>query len=127
MLKGSLHHIHLFIVDDHPDVLHALAAQISVTNEMFVVDTATNVDEALNTIRLLQPDVILVETKRADGRGLELIDSILQTQVKSKIAVLTSYFNEWERLKLLTIGVNHYLLKDISSDHLIEQITTLAV
>ena len=126
MLQGSLHHIRLFIVDDHPDVLRALAAQISVTNEMFVVETATDFDEALNCIRLLQPDVILVETKRADGRGLELIDSILQTHVKSKIAVLTSYFNEWERLKLMTIGVDHYFLKDISSDHLIEQITTWA-
>lgn len=119
--------IRVFIVDDHANVLKALASQLASSTQTIVVDTASGVDEALNCLPVLQPDVILVETKRADGRGLELIEKIRHSGVKSKIVVLTSYFNEWERVMLAGVGVKDYLLKDIGSTHLIQHITTLAV
>lgn len=117
--------IRVFIVDDHANVLKALASQLASSTERIVVDTATGVEETLKSVCLLQPDVILVETKRADGRGLELVEKIRHSGVKSKIVVLTSYFNEWERVMLAGAGVKDYLLKDIGSPHLIEQITSL--
>ncbi len=120
-------HIRVFIVDDHANVLKALASQLACSTQRIVVDTATGVEEALNCIRVSPPDVILVETKRADGRGLELVEKIRHSGVKSKIVVLTSYFNEWERVMLAGAGVKDYLLKDIGSTTLIQHITTLAV
>lgn len=120
-------HIRVFIVDDHANVLKALASQLASSTQKIVVDTASGVEETVKTVRLLQPDVILVETKRADGRGLELVEKIRHSGVKSKIVVLTSYFNEWERVMLARSGVKDYLLKDIGSTCLIQHITALAV
>lgn len=120
-------HIRVFIVDDHTDVLKALASQLASSTQTIRVDTAADVEEALNGIRVSPPDVILVETKRTDGRGLELVERIRHSEVKSKIVVLTSYFNEWERVMLAGAGVKDYLLKDIGSTTLIQHITTLAV
>ncbi len=126
-MDKPVQHIRVFIVDDHANVLKALASQLACSTEKLVVDTASGVEEALNSIRVAQPDVILVETKRADGRGLELVEKIRHSSVKSKIIVLTSYFNEWERVMLAGAGVKDYLLKDIGSTRLIQHITTLAV
>ncbi|MBI4630336.1 MAG: response regulator [Chloroflexi bacterium] len=120
-------HIRVFIVDDHANVLKALASQLACSTEKIVVDTAAGVEEALTCIPASHPDVILVETKRADGRGLELVEKIRHSGVKSKIVVLTSYFNEWERVMLAGAGVKDYLLKDIGSTTLIQHITALAV
>jgi DNA-binding NarL/FixJ family response regulator len=126
-MEKQTHHIRVFIVDDHADVLKALTSQLASSTEMIIVGAASEVEQALNCIRLLQPNVILVETKRADGRGLELIEAIRKSGVNSKIVVLTSYFNEWERVMLKGVGVTQYLLKDIGSTTLIQQITSLAV
>jgi two-component system response regulator DesR len=120
-------HIRVMIVDDHANVLKALASQLACSTQKITVDTASDVEQGLNCIRTLQPDVILVETKRADGRGLELVERIRHSGVKSRIVVLTSYFNEWERVMLAGAGVKDYLLKDIGSTRLIQHITSLAV
>ena len=120
-------HIRVMIVDDHPNVLKALASQLAASAKMIIVTTALGVEEGLKSVDSLQPDVILVETKRSDGRGLELIEALRQHGTTSKIVVLTSYFNEWERVMLKGVGVTHYLLKDIDSTTLIQEITALAV
>jgi DNA-binding NarL/FixJ family response regulator len=119
--------IRVFIIDDHTAVRQALAARLGSAPETVVVGETGDAEEALLQLRGVLPDVVLVETKRSDGRGLEIISWIAQCGAGARVVVLTSYPSEWERWAAYRAGAACYLLKDIGSPQLIEQICAVAM
>jgi len=89
---------------------------------ILVVGETADAEDGLLEVQALRPDVVLVETKRADGRGLEIVSWIAQCGLSAKVVVLTSYPSEWERWAAQRAGASLYLLKDIGSPSLVEQI-----
>lgn len=114
--------VRVLIIDDHPDVRHALAVRLGSTTDVVVAGEVADADEALQQAETLHPDVVVVETKRADGRGLELVSRLTHSLVGLKIVVLTSYLSEWEQWAAFRAGALRYLLKDIDTAQLLEQI-----
>ena len=118
--------VRVFIIDDHDDVRRALAARLSSAPEVSVVGETAEAEAALERVKALRPDVALVETKRADGRGLEIVSWIAHIGVGTQVIVLTSYPSEWERWAAHRAGAASYLLKEIGSLALIDHIRTAA-
>jgi two-component system response regulator DevR len=114
--------LRIFIIDDHDDVRRALTAHLNSAPGMVVVGDTAEAEDGLLKARTLRPDVVLVETKRADGRGLEIVSWIAQSGIGARVIVLTSYPSEWERWAAHRAGAARYLLKDIGSPLLIDQI-----
>jgi len=114
--------IRVFVIDDHDDVRQALMACLSLAPGVQVVGGAGDAEESVRQVRALCPDVVLVETKRADGRGLEIVSWIAHGTAGARVIVLTSYPSEWERWAAYRAGAGSYLLKDIGSPQLIAQI-----
>jgi DNA-binding NarL/FixJ family response regulator len=120
------HPLRLLIIDDHDAVRRALTARLNAAPGMQVVAETADAEEGLQQTRALRPDVALVETKRADGRGLEIVSWIAQSGLGVRVIVLTSYPSEWERWAAHRAGAARYLLKDIGSPLLIDQIRNAA-
>jgi DNA-binding NarL/FixJ family response regulator len=118
--------LRILIIDDHDDVRRALTARLNSAPEMTVVGETADAEDGLLKTRTLRPDVVLVETKRADGRGLEIVSWIAQSGIGARVVVLTSYPSEWERWAAHRAGAARYLLKDIGSPLLIDQIRSAA-
>lgn len=114
--------IRLLIVDDHAEVRQALKQRLDSEPDMTVVGDVAAAEAALEMVRTLSPNVVLIDSKRADGRGLELISWIAQSGLGSVVVVLTSYPSEWERWAAHRAGAVNYLLKEIDSPLLIERI-----
>ncbi|MBM4422531.1 MAG: response regulator transcription factor [Chloroflexi bacterium] len=114
--------LRVYIIDCHDEVRRALAARLKTSPDIAVVGDTGDADEGLQKTTTLQPDILLVETKRSDGRGLEIVKAIAQSELKTKVIVLTSYASEWERVTMAHSGAARYLLKDIASAQLIEEI-----
>jgi DNA-binding NarL/FixJ family response regulator len=114
--------IRVLIVDDHAEVRQALRHRLSYAPDIRVVGDVSEAEQALAAVPALQPDVVLMESKRSDGRGLELIHWIAQNYPASLIIVLTSYPTEWECWAARRAGALQYLLKDIGSTELVEHI-----
>jgi len=72
------------------------------------------------------PDVVLIEVKRSDGLGLEVLRQVAELPNPPKVLVLTSYPTEWEAQAATRAGASSYLLKDIDLEVLIHQIVELA-
>ncbi len=119
--------IRVFIIDDHDAVRQALTARLNSAPETVVVGETGDAEQGLLQVRSLLPNVVLVETKRTDGRGLEIVSWIAQCGVGARVIVLTSYPSEWERWAAYRAGAACYLLKDIGSPQLIEQICAVAM
>jgi DNA-binding NarL/FixJ family response regulator len=114
--------IRIYIIDDHDEVRRALATRLSSVGGLSVVGHAARADEALLDVERLKPDVVLVEIKRADGRGLEIVSWIALSGLGSRVFVLTSYPSEWEHWAVRRAGACHYFMKDIDASELVAHI-----
>lgn len=115
----------VYLIDDHDAVREALMVRLCSAADILVVGETGDAEEGLLEVRALRPDVVIVETKRADGRGLEIVNWVAQCGLGVKVVVLTSYPTEWERWAAHRAGAAIYLLKDIGSPSLVEQVRSV--
>lgn len=116
----------LYIIDENDTVRSALVDRLDRAANLTVVGHAGDAELVLRDIRSDKPDVVLVEVKRSDGMGLEIVRQIASLPKSPQLVVLTSYSTEWEEAAAHRAGATSYLLKDIDSEDLIRRISELA-
>jgi two-component system response regulator DevR len=112
----------LLIIDDHDAVREALETQLRTTASVDIVGCTgcwrTGVQHAVR----LKPDVVLLETKRADGQGLEALRCLTEQCPLTSVVVLTSYPDADEHAEAHRMGAVRYILKDIGTPQLVREI-----
>jgi len=116
--------VSLYIVDENEAVRSALAERLDEDARVDVVGHASNPDFVLRHISQLCPEVVLIEVKRSDGLGLEIIRRLADLESSPYLVVLTSYPSAWEEAASRRAGAHSYLLKDIDPGELICQISS---
>ncbi len=112
----------LLIVDDHDNVREALKARLDAAPDVEVVGCTGCWRTGLSTALTLEPDVVLLETKRGDGEGLEALACLADRCAPADVVVLTSYPDAEERAEARSRGAAGYLLKDIDTSQLVREI-----
>lgn len=112
----------LFIIDSHLSIRQALGQRLSYVPGIDVIGTAGGSRDGVAQVRAAHPDVVLLELKLADGGGMETLRAILAERPSPRVIVLTSYLDDVERQAALKAGAEQYLLKDIGSERLAEEI-----
>ena len=116
----------LLIIDDHQDVRGALKARLEAKPGIDIVGCTGCWKKGLSTAISVEPDVILLETKRDDGHGLEALSCLKEQCPVADVIVLTSYADVEERAEARSRGAARYLLKDIDTGHLAREIQSVA-
>jgi DNA-binding NarL/FixJ family response regulator len=116
----------LLIIDEHEDVREALRARLDATPDIEVIGCTGCWERGLQRTRELQPEVVLLETKRTDGQGLEALQCLHHQCAISDVIVLTSYADSEERAAARSAGAVRYLLKDIDTALLLSEIRSVA-
>ena len=116
----------VFIVDEHETVRLALADRLGRAADLKVIGHTGNADQAVTEVRQERPDVVLIEVKRSDGLGLEILRQVAELANPPRVLVLTSYPSAWEEQAAVRAGADSYLLKDIDSEDLIRRIVEIA-
>lgn len=114
--------IRVFVVDDHVVVREGLCALIGSWPEFEVVGQASNGLEAVSRIPGLDPDVVLMDLVMPGMGGVEAISALLQENPDMHILVLSSFSDEEQVLQAIQAGAIGYLLKESSSNDLIQAI-----
>jgi DNA-binding NarL/FixJ family response regulator len=120
--KQSMDRTRLVIIDEHEAVRQALISRLQQTGELEVVGSTGSIEEGLLQVEALRPNVVLLETKRSDGMGLETCRRIVRSHSDTTVIVLTSYEDEEERQAVYMAGAARYILKDIDSAQLLCEI-----
>jgi DNA-binding NarL/FixJ family response regulator len=115
----------LLIIDDHDDVREALKARLDAAPGIEVVGCTGQWETGLRTALALEPDAVLLETKRADGAGLEALSCLTDQCRYSDIIVLTSYADGDEQAEARSKGAARYLLKEIDTAQLVREIRSV--
>lgn len=117
--------IKVMIVDDHQVVLDGFVARLKLEHDIEVVATASNGLESIQAVKQYQPEVVLMDVSMPIMNGLEAAEKIKQHYPNVKVLMLTMHDNREYIMKVIQSGAMGYMLKDISSDKLIQAIKTV--
>jgi NarL family two-component system response regulator LiaR len=111
--------IRILIVDDHEIVRKGLRALIESEPGYTVVGEAADGAGAIHQVRLLRPDVVLLDLVMPDVDGIAAIQQISAERPDVRILVLTSFSTDEKIYAAIKAGALGYLLKDSSPQELL--------
>jgi DNA-binding NarL/FixJ family response regulator len=106
------HLVSILVVDGDASFRQTVCDLIGQTSDMTVVGTTSDTEEAVELVRSLAPDIVLLDADMLDTLGLEPVQEIGQVSPDSKVIILG--IREQERLVLdaLRKGAWGHLGKD---------------
>jgi len=107
----------LLLVDDDPAIRRTLTRALERTG--FTVDPAASVAEAYQRIEQAAPAFAIVDLNLADGHGMELVKSLIETFPGIRVVVLTGYDSIASAVLAIKAGAWGYLAKPVDADQLI--------
>ncbi len=110
--------IKVLLVEDHDIVRQGISALLENDPEIEVVGEAFNGADALQKIRKLQPDIILMDMNMPVMNGLECTLQVKKEFPNKKVLILSMHDHESYLIDLLDAGADGYLLKNTSKDEL---------
>lgn len=111
----------LLIIDDD-ETLRAVLAR-AFTRRGFNVDTAGNINDALQLAETKDFDKAIVDLKLADESGLQLIPQLIERQVTLDIVMLTGYSSIATAVEAIKLGAINYLCKPADADDILNAFT----
>ncbi|HGF7518441.1 TPA: response regulator transcription factor, partial [Vibrio cholerae] len=117
--------IRVVMVDDHQVVLDGFIAHLEQEPEIEVVATASNGLEALELVKLHQPDVVLMDVSMPIMNGIEATRLIKEEVPHTKVLMLTMHDNREYIMQVMQAGAMGYMLKEISALKMVQAIKTV--
>lgn len=113
----------ILMIEDHQVVAQGISAML---NELDYVEKVEQVSEGNKGIEFLKQnpdtDIVLLDINLPDGNGIEFCATIRQKFPEIGIIALSTFNQAGIIQKMLENGADSYLLKNTSSDELIETI-----
>lgn len=114
--------IKVLICDDQSLFREALRTLLSAYSNVEVIGEASNGEEALRFTLTYSPDVVLMDLRMPLMDGVEATRRINQLGKATRVIVLTTFDDDETVFEGLRAGAVGYLLKDVSSEKLVEAI-----
>lgn len=116
--------IRLAIVDDHEIVRLGIHRVLEGEKEIELVGEAVTGDEAVEMVRSLRPEVILVDVKLPDISGIEVVRRLKdQPDTAGVQAIMLTVYDDLEiATEAIRAGAIGYILKDCGREQLLAAI-----
>lgn len=102
--------IRLVVADDHPIFRSGLIQAVSVDGDISVVGEGGSAAEAVDLVRSLQPDILLLDARMVDS-GVDRIGDALAAHPAVRVIMVTASQDETDVARALEAGVSGYVLK----------------
>lgn len=110
----------VLIVDDSILLRERLTAMISELPGIEVIGQAESAEKAINTIRILKPDVTILDIRMPGGSGFEVLENIKRDKSTPLMIVLTNYPYPQYKKKCLDSGADYFFDKSAEFQKVIE-------
>jgi DNA-binding NarL/FixJ family response regulator len=112
----------IVIVDDHPLFRKGLEQLIHSDGSFAVCGEAGSAAEAMDVIRKLDPDLVIVDLSLPGANGIELIKNIRAEFSKLPILVLSMHDESLYALRALRAGAEGYVMKHEAMTNVVQAI-----
>lgn len=114
--------IRLVLAEDQTMVLSAFATLLALEDDLDVVGTAADGEQALALVTELAPDILLTDIEMPQLTGLDVAAHLHDGHVATRVVVVTTFARGGYLRRALEAGVHGYVLKDAPVEHLAEVI-----
>jgi DNA-binding NarL/FixJ family response regulator len=112
--------IQVFLVDDHR--LFRAGARAELGPHVTIVGDAGDVDTAIQRIRALKPDVVLLDVHMPGGGGLAVIEAVHETHPDVRFLALSVSDAAEDVIRVIRAGARGYVTKTIAPEDLVDAI-----
>jgi len=114
--------IRVLIVDDHAVLRAGLRTLLNLQPDMEVAGEAAEGLEALERVKRLEPDVVLMDITLPGMEGLEATKRLKKTHPNVKVLILTMHEDRRYLYSALKAGASGYVVKRAADTELIDAI-----
>ena len=115
----------IIVVDDHVLFREGLVAIVRSEPDIEIVGQAGTVQEAVEMVKKLKPDMVLMDFTLPDGTGADATRAILMEHPKCKIIFLTMSEEDEHLFAAIRSGAKGYLLKNMHPAKLISTLRSV--
>lgn len=108
----------ILIVEDHTLLRAGLSALLARDADIEVVGEADNGRDAVRSVPVVAPDLVLMDLSMPASNGIEAIHEIKKRYPSVRVLVLTLHKSDEYIQESLRAGADGYILKDASNDEL---------
>jgi two-component system, NarL family, invasion response regulator UvrY len=112
----------ILIADDHAVLREGLKQILVDAFPDAVFGDARNTTEALECLRKLHWDVLILDVFMPGRSGLDVLQEVRQTQPELPVLVLSSAPEEQLAVRVLKAGASGYLNKQAAAEHLVQAV-----
>jgi DNA-binding NarL/FixJ family response regulator len=118
--------IRVFLLDDHEIVRAGLRSLLEDAEGFAVVGEAATVQEALDRIPPIHPDVAILDVRLPDGSGIEVCREVRSSSPEIACVMLTSYADDEALFAAVMAGAAGYVLKQVGATSLVDDLRKVA-
>jgi two-component system response regulator NreC len=118
--------ISVLLVDDHAMFRAGIKALLEADGKVAVVGEASSGDDAVDLVRALKPDVVVMDLSMPGSNGLEATRRIAALELDTSVLVLTVHAEEEYLVPVVEAGASGYLTKTSADTDLLEAIRVVA-
>ena len=115
----------VLLVDDHTIVRQGIKALLDTQEGIEVVGEAEDGREAIEKVKQMAPNVIVIDITMPNLNGIEATRQIKKINPEIKVLVLTVHDNEEYIHRILQAGASGYLLKESAVSDLVSAINAV--
>jgi DNA-binding NarL/FixJ family response regulator len=112
--------ITLVLANDHPIFLEGLVELLSREPDFQVLRSCLNGETALQAVRQLKPDVLILDLRMPEMDGLTVLRKLQKEKLSTRVIVLTAALDETEVLEAIRLGVPGVVLKEMAPRLLVQ-------
>ena len=121
----SIKRITLLLVEDHPMVREAYRLMLGFEHDLTVVGEAQDGREAVELVKKLHPDVVVMDIAMPHLNGLEATRQVSKAVPSTKVLVLSAHGEPAYVTKAIESGALGYLTKQTSAHTLCRAVRTV--
>lgn len=110
--------IRVLIADDHSLVRNSIRALLESQEDIEVVGTAVNGQEAITLAQTYAPDVIVMDISMPQMDGIHATERIKELHLSARVVILSMHVNAVLVKQAIKKGAKGYILKQHASNEL---------
>jgi len=118
--------IKIVLADDHAIFRKGVKSLLEDELDIQIVGEASNGVEALEKVKELSPDVLMIDISMPKMTGIETAEIVTKQYKHTKSLILSMHNNDDYILKSVECGAYGYLLKDTSKEEMLKAIRAVA-